>query len=97
MCICTRCGEELTAPKFYKGYPYGYSCYEIVAGKKSKDKRQYVIVELTAPLPDSPRFELKVLYQGTRYNLGITYRDVNGRPHNRYAIFGADNNIYMAV
>ena len=98
MCRCTRCGEELTTPKYHNGYPYGYSCYEIVAGVKSKDKRKYVQVELLAPLPDSPRFELIVQYQGKKYNLGIAYRSVDtGKPHNPLCFFASDNNIYMVT
>lgn len=72
--LCARCGEELTAPKFFNGKPYGYSCYAVVAGKSAKkDKSQYVKVELVESFPDTQRFELIVSYKGkkiqSRYKL----------------------------
>lgn len=97
MCRCTRCGEELTAPKFHNGYPYGYSCYEIVAGKKSKDKRQFVIAELIEPLPSSNYFPLTVSYNGKRYNLGTVLRDTEGKLHSPLAEFGSNGFIYMVT
>ena len=35
---CTCCGADITAPKFWKGKPYGFSCYAVVAGE-GKHKR----------------------------------------------------------
>ena len=95
--FCTRCGEELTAPKFHNGKPYGYSCYAVITGKKSQDKRQFVEVDLLAPLPELNYFPLVVRYQGKRYNLGGTFRDVAGKPHNSLAEFGADGQVYMVT
>lgn len=36
---CTLCGEQLTAPSFFKGQPYGWSCIEKV--NPNKIKRSY--------------------------------------------------------
>ena len=30
---CTCCGADITAPKFWKGKPYGFSCYAVVSGE----------------------------------------------------------------
>lgn len=41
---CASCGEELTAPKFYEGKPYGYSCIKKVCPSKAKDLESYVSI-----------------------------------------------------
>lgn len=95
---CTRCGEELTAPKFHNGRPYGFSCYEVISGKKSKDKRKFVHVELLEPLPEMKAFPLKVIYQGKVFHLGSTFRDlVENKPHNSLAEFGDDGSVFMVT
>jgi len=37
---CALCGEELTAPQFYKGKPYGWSCIKKVDPKAKKQTVQ---------------------------------------------------------
>lgn len=95
-CFCTRCGEELTSPKFHNGRPYGFVCYEKVAGKKSSDKRQFVQVELVSELP-AIRGPVKVSYNNRTYNLGLCLRDTEGRLHSNLAEFGVDGDIFMVT
>ena len=80
-CYCHRCGEEITAPKFHNGYAYGYSCYEIVSGKRarSSDKTKYVEVELITPISnDIRRYDpLRVKYNDKTYNLGVVIKSAN--------------------
>ena len=96
ICLCARCGEELTAPKFYKGLAYGYSCYEKVAGTKSRDKRQFVKVELVGELP-AVRGPVRVAYNNRTYSLGVAIRDTDGNLHSTLAEFAADGTIFMVT
>jgi hypothetical protein len=93
MCLCTRCGEELTAPKFYNGHPYGYSCYERVAGAKPRDKRKFVKAD-TVEIPAANTFELKLVVNGERYPI-TAYRDTNGKCHSSRAVFGDNGEVYL--
>lgn len=46
LCIsCARCGEEITAPYFYKGRPYGWTCITLVnpSVKKEKSANRWII------------------------------------------------------
>jgi len=95
---CTRCGEELTAPKFHDGRPYGFSCYEVITGgKKSKDKRRFVKVDPVDPIPETGYFSLRVSYQGKVYQIGGVLRDANGGLHSQLAEFGRDGEIYLVT
>lgn len=43
MFSCSCCGSDVTAPKFYKGAVYGYSCFARITGEKvRKDKAVWV-------------------------------------------------------
>lgn len=35
---CTCCGADISAPKFWKGKPYGFSCYAVVSGEGKAKK-----------------------------------------------------------
>ena len=47
---CACCGSDITAPQFYKGQMYGYTCITKVAPKQKKNKvykmiyRLYIII-----------------------------------------------------
>lgn len=96
-CFCTRCGEELTAPKFHDGKPYGFSCYEVVTGKKSKDKRKFVQVEPVEPLPEAKAFPLRVKHLGKVFYLGGTFRDTENKLHNSLAEFTDTGSVFMVT
>lgn len=97
--LCTRCGEELTALKFHNGKPYGYSCHEIIAGKKFNDKRQFVKIDevIGGTIEGISYFPLTVRYNNRNYYLGATYKDSNGKFHNQLAEFSDDGSIYMVT
>lgn len=46
MFTCSRCGEGVTCPYFYKGGVYGYTCIDIVSGVKRR-KHTFKLRELT--------------------------------------------------
>ena len=46
MIRCTCCQAEITAPQFYNGLPYGYTCITKVSGQK-RTKVVYTAVEYT--------------------------------------------------
>jgi hypothetical protein len=43
-CTCTKCGETLTAPYFFKGQPYGWTCIKTVnpTAKKKNSKEHWI-------------------------------------------------------
>jgi len=43
--VCHRCGEELTAPHFHNGKPYGWTCIKLVnpSAKKDKSANRWII------------------------------------------------------
>jgi len=42
--LCTCCKAEITAPQWYNGYPYGYTCISKVSNQK-RTKERYQAVE----------------------------------------------------
>ncbi len=47
ICKCSLCGEELTAPQFYKGAAYGWTCIKKVnpSARKPRVKPRYVVAD----------------------------------------------------
>jgi len=70
---CACCGSEITAPQWYKGKPYGWTCITKVSGqKRKKSKAEYIPVSLDT-------FEGKVVVsyndkELTRLNFASAYR-----------------------
>ena len=95
--FCSLCGEELTAPKFHNGKPYGYSCFAKITGKKSRDKRQFVSASIAGDIPSTGSFPLTLEYNGKRYRIGCVLRDANGKLHSQLAEFGSDGSVYMVT
>ena len=80
-CFCQRCGEELTAPYFHKGQPYGYSCYEKIAGAKAKKSKEvWISCELSKPLSDHKLGEIIIvtINSGLKLNAGINIKGTDG-------------------
>lgn len=72
ICKCNRCGEDLTAPYFFKGKPYGWTCIKIVnpGARKPKVKDNWVKAEsvytvLEGSKPDKRK--VVATYEGKRY------------------------------
>lgn len=60
MFSCTRCGELVTCPYFYKGGVYGYTCIDIVSG----ERRRKQSIKFTALDTISVEFLTSVRYTG---------------------------------
>lgn len=70
MCIhCNRCGEEITAPYWHDGKPYGWSCIRIVnpKAKKNKDKQHWVIADSSDLMPNAGKQFATAIYLGKKY------------------------------
>lgn len=77
-CFC--CGSEVTAPQFYKGKVYGWTCIKKVdpSAKRSKDNGLWVkfdSVEMTQPDLERCRFVPVVTVNGKRFTLDAIYSD----------------------
>lgn len=75
-CFC--CGSDVTAPQFYKGKVYGWSCIKKVdpSAKRTKDNGLWVrfdSVELTQPDLERNRFVPVVTVNGKRFTLNAIY------------------------
>jgi hypothetical protein len=57
---CTCCQSELTAPQFYNGFPYGYTCITKVDPSYKRTKRVYVACEAFKQVSDSTTTRLVV-------------------------------------
>lgn len=42
---CACCNSELTAPQFYNGLPYGWSCIKKIVPNTKQNKRKFVAVD----------------------------------------------------
>lgn len=87
---CQRCGEELTAPKFHNGKPYGFSCYEVITGEKPRDKRKFVEAEIFEQLPEK-HGSIRLKVSGKIYRLGGCFKDTSGKFHSTLAEFNENN------
>lgn len=90
---CHCCGEEITAPKFNAGNPYGWACYSKLFGK-SKQGVRYVPVEGVRVIRhwDSCIDSLSPEFQEAMRGLSMisfTHPDVNKRK-----LLGASDHAY---
>ena len=53
MIRCTCCQAEITAPQFYNGNPYGYTCIKKVDPAYKRTKTVYVAVEAYKVVSDA--------------------------------------------
>lgn len=88
---CHRCGEEITAPYFFKGRAYGWSCIKLInpAAKKEKNANRWVVPHSHNFDPSIGRQQVVVTYAGKNYVVGI--RIYNGQ---HYTL---DKNIVVGV
>jgi hypothetical protein len=63
---CTCCQAELSAPQFYNGFPYGYTCIKKVDPTQKKSKIVYLAMEAFKLVsdPSGSRHVVNVKYQG---------------------------------
>lgn len=72
---CTCCGSDVTAPQFFNGKIYGYTCINKVAPKGTKKaKTQYVQVEMISDgFSGTGRIQPIVKVEGKKYRLPVGY------------------------
>lgn len=63
---CTCCQAELTAPQFYNGHPYGWTCIKKVDPQFKRTKTVYVACEAYKQVSDenTTRLVVNVKYNG---------------------------------
>jgi hypothetical protein len=102
MCInCARCGEQLTAPYWHDGKPYGYSCIKIVSPsvKKKKHREYWQLAEshnYNSQLTNKQH--VIAVISGKKYRFLVLHdidKQVNVSIDTHYSIIGHDNNIYI--
>jgi hypothetical protein len=85
--VCSCCGSEVTAPYFFKGGVYGYTCIKKVnpTAKKVKDAglwATYQELVIEQPEADRQRFAVSVVSNGKTFFIGYGYsedgKDVKG-------------------
>jgi hypothetical protein len=89
---CALCGEKLTAPVFFQGKIYGWSCIKKVNPAAKKVKTNYVIAD-SFTIKEFPKTEsqwaytaIEAKYQGTNhkpvtFSGGISFKTyADGRP-----------------
>ena len=75
---CACCGADITAPQFYKGKAYGYTCILKVNPKAKQakaGKARFVKGEVVSLVGDSNRMEVTFLINGKRL-VEIVYGDL---------------------
>ena len=98
-CVCARCGEPLTAPQFYNGNPYGWSCIQIVDPSAKKSKVRWTISESSNFNPDT---DTEVIAQkiaarldGKKY-VGYVYKPEVGLTWTgTWCKIDSNNNVYV--
>lgn len=84
---CTCCGVEITAPQFYKGKAYGYTCIKKIAPefKRTSKAKSGIWVKpnsvVIKQVEGRALWNVVVEVQGIKFNIGNAYSD-NG--NNRY-------------
>jgi len=65
---CALCGEKLTAPIFYDGKIYGWSCIKKVNPTLKKKKTHFVVADsFTTTKNENGSITVDAVYQGSNY------------------------------
>lgn len=98
MIRCHRCGEELTAPYFHEGRPYGYSCIKIVnpSTKRKKEKQHWVRAESNnLDISINKQFVISV-FNGRKYKALVLINSSNKHVSlDGYCKIGAEGETYI--
>lgn len=75
---CHRCGEPITAPYFYRGKPYGWTCIKTVnpTVKKDKSADRWIIPQAHTFDRSKGRQKIAISHDGRTYV--VTIRFSNG-------------------
>lgn len=76
--ICSCCGSEVTAPYFFNGGVYGYTCIKKVnpTAKKVKDSGLWATYQdliIEQPEANRERFAVSVIANGKKFFIGYGY------------------------
>lgn len=93
MIRCTCCNTELSAPQFFNGFPYGYSCVKKVDPAFKRTKTIYVPVDAfkVASTMDT-RHVVNVKHDG-KWKQVVVYGDISSRTTTSYQ---QDGVLYVA-
>lgn len=105
-CNCTKCGEPLTAPYFFEGQPYGWTCIKTVNPTAKKKNSKEFWIEA-----DEHNFNSEVLtkqvvivyytFNGKRIKGGdLVLFDTTTNTHNilsPYYMLGAGGKIFVNI
>jgi len=104
---CSRCGEDITAPYFFEGKPFGYTCIKIVnpfAKKKKKGaKEHWVVAESHDFNPGIGKQQVTAMYDGRKHKewVFLTVRGNDTIPTHSFFTphfqIGVDNTIYINI
>lgn len=86
MIRCTCCNTELTAPHFYNGFPYGFTCIKKVDSAQKRTKTVYFAMEafkLISDLATTTRHVVNVKHNG-KWQQIVCYGDFNVRTTSTY-------------
>lgn len=86
MIRCTCCQAELTAPQFYNGNPYGYTCIKKVDPSYKRTKTVYLAMEAFKLISDpatSTRHIVNVKHNG-KWQQIVCYGDIQSRTTTTY-------------
>lgn len=92
MIRCTCCQTELTAPQFYNGNPYGYTCIKKVDPAQKKSKIVYKACEAFKVLQSGQRNVVNVKIDGKWIQI-VCYGDINAQTT---TTFMQDGILYIA-
>ena len=94
---CHMCGELLTAPYFYQGRTYGYSCIKKVnpAVKKRSSKSEWVIADSHNFDTNKGKQLVTAAFQGRTYRFFLFKDNSKGYYSMGAAIVGKDHHIYV--
>ena len=97
MCIhCARCGEEITAPYFYKGRPYGWTCITFVnpSAKKEKNANRWIVPQSHNFDPLKGKQQVTIVHDGCKYVVSIRFSNGTHYTLDRNIMAGQDG-IYI--
>jgi len=80
---CTCCQAELTAPQFYNGFPYGFTCIKKVDPAQKRTKVVYVAVDSFKVVQSGQRNVVNVTVNGKSKQV-VCYGDINARTTSTY-------------
>lgn len=83
MIRCTCCQAELTAPQFYNGHPYGWTCIKKVDPAQKRTKTVYLACDSFKVLQAGQRNVVAIQVGATKKTI-VVYGDINKQTTSSY-------------